>query len=538
MGKRQKMLLLGVILLFGLLLRIPQLGFPTIGYHNMKENEYLSMAVTMAASGNYVSRDVYFYNAFPGISPLGLYPQLPLPAYQSVLSYKLFGDWLWFARLINIFYMLGAIVILYFIAMRLTASTACAFSAAFLLAVLPLPVFFSRNLQPESPAFFLMTLGAFFWLKFLDKFGRRELLICAVWFAFAGAVKLSFLGALLPLFLVVPFSRWLAEKKLIGVLQDCCLFVGPFLLLFLSYLVTRQLNFSTMHGRTDLLEIFTSKYWVDFGGIIRFYAVSENFGLIYTLLFVLGVGLSWLRFRTDKSLWALLLRAFIPGVIPYMMLFSDFINQHCYYQMPFLVFFVMGVVYAVKQITEFAASRLKAARPDLLFIAVFSILAVAAAPGVKTNIERQFAFMIPAGDVMGDLIRADTASDEKFFIFTNAQGYAPCVYARRRCGWPDTLEQFKELEAAGVRFVIVNPIGMFGAMKADIREHINSNYHIHSAALFPNGSKMIATSVILKKGGRVDFEKFMKDNSPNLALRKVYRTIMGEMPLFVVKGKE
>jgi len=47
----------------------------------MKENEYISMAKNMIASRDFISRDVYFYNAFNDKRDLGLYPQLPFVAY-------------------------------------------------------------------------------------------------------------------------------------------------------------------------------------------------------------------------------------------------------------------------------------------------------------------------------------------------------------------------------------------------------------------------------------------------------------------------
>lgn len=75
------LLFLILVLASAFIIRIPQLNFPSIGYHNMKENEYISMAKNMIASRDFISRDVYFYNAFNDKRDLGLYPQLPFVAY-------------------------------------------------------------------------------------------------------------------------------------------------------------------------------------------------------------------------------------------------------------------------------------------------------------------------------------------------------------------------------------------------------------------------------------------------------------------------
>jgi len=49
-----------------------------------------------------------------------------------------------------------SIIVVYFIGYEIFKRKLLALSCSLLLAILPLAVFFSRNLQPESPAFFFI----------------------------------------------------------------------------------------------------------------------------------------------------------------------------------------------------------------------------------------------------------------------------------------------------------------------------------------------------------------------------------------------
>src|SRR3989338_10640863 len=89
-------ILLSLIILTGFFPRAYHLNFPSIGYHNMKENENISIAKYIRDTNDFVNRKIYFYDAFSDKNDFGLYPQVPFTAYQIFIGYKLFGDNLWF----------------------------------------------------------------------------------------------------------------------------------------------------------------------------------------------------------------------------------------------------------------------------------------------------------------------------------------------------------------------------------------------------------------------------------------------------------
>jgi len=147
---------LAVIVGIGFILRIYNLNFPSVGYHNMKENEYLEIAENMLQDNDFLKRTVYFYDAFSDYPKFSEYPQIPLVSYQIILAWKIFGFNLWGPRLINVIFGLLSIIVVYFIGYEIFKRKLLALSCSLLLAILPLAVFFSRNLQPESPAFFFI----------------------------------------------------------------------------------------------------------------------------------------------------------------------------------------------------------------------------------------------------------------------------------------------------------------------------------------------------------------------------------------------
>ena len=136
-----------LILVLAAGLRCYNLDFPSIGYHGGKEHEYLSMAQEMLRTGDFVTRRIYYYGPFDDVPIMRLYPQPPIISYQIIAAWKIFGQNLWSARLFNVFFGIGSVLVMYFISRTLFVKNRyAALFSAFMMATLPLAVFFSRNL--------------------------------------------------------------------------------------------------------------------------------------------------------------------------------------------------------------------------------------------------------------------------------------------------------------------------------------------------------------------------------------------------------
>lgn len=531
---KSKLLILALILFCALVIRLYHLDFPSIGYHNMKENEYISMAKNMLENRDFFSREVSFFNAFDGVRDYGLYPQIPYVAYQVAMGFSLFGnDSLWFARLLNIISMLGAILALFFIIVRLTGRFIYGASAAFLLAVFPISIFFSRNLQPDTGAFCCMLLGTLFWLKFIDGFGRRQLAAAGFFFALASAFKLSFLIGLVPMALMLPFKDYFAGKGKKALALDALIFVVPWIVFIAYSFFAGQLQFAPGEGRLRLLSIFTPQYWHAHTYFIFNFIFIESYGPVFVLLGIAGILAAWVQFVSDKSPIARFIRSWSIVIIPYAIVFSDYINQHSYYQMPFMALTAAAIVYFLKEIVTLVPRHIKGTE-NRFFLLVFILACVVSIPGVVRSVVRQFSVVFPGQELVGKELREVMAPDEKFFLFSFPQGHAASVYAERGCGWPGSLEQFQKLESEGVRFAVIFPFQRIRELPPDIAGYINENYHVSMLGFSQIGQHALIGIVVLKKGGRVDVAEFLKRNAEKVFFCRNYRMESMEVPYYMV----
>jgi hypothetical protein len=530
----QKLILL-VIILYALLLRLPQLDSPSIGYHNMKENEYISIAKNMLKSGDFFTREVDFLNSTNGSKDYGYHPQVPYVAYQIALGFKFFGNnSLWFPRLLNILYMLVAIIVLFAVTRILTGEFFYAIAAALLLAIFPVSVFFSRNLQPDTGAFLCMMAGQLYWLKFLDGYSRRRLAAAGCFLALAGAFKLSFLIGVMPLLLLVPYKEYFARKGRKQAAIDIAIFAVPFLIFAGYFLLMKQTGIHSAQDRVSLFRIFMPEYWTKYGfRIIRQYAIDENYGVFFFLMICVGIMLSWVRFRSDKSLLARYVRGWSLALIPYCMVFNDFIWQHNYYQMPFMGLAALSVVYGLKPRADIPFKPVKA-QELYLFVIFFLLLCGLAWSDVKGGIKRHFSYIIAGGDVVGGVLKKELSPGEKIAVFTWAQGYAPCVYAECKCATPSSLEQIKELERNGLRFIVVTNSHQED-IPDDIWNYLQAEYRVYlKVDTIKRGHEELVMA-IFKKGGSFNAKTCIVHDP--VVWTKQYQTMSGRMRYKIIQEK-
>ncbi|MBU1998775.1 MAG: glycosyltransferase family 39 protein, partial [Candidatus Omnitrophica bacterium] len=329
----------------------------------MKENEYLSMAEEMQRTGDFTTRRIYFHNAFAENPDMQIFPQVPLVTYQILASWNLFGQNLWGARLFNVLFGVCSILTIYFLGLILFQSFRLALFCSFLLAIMPLGVFFSRNLQPESPGFLFMLLAHLFYLRYVTMSRRTDLFLGGTFFSLSWIYKMNFAFSALFFLFIFPYGKFFSRSRgLVKNIFALTLSYVPVLLsiAWLAHLGQWKFMQQTTIARVNLLEIFSPTYWNKYGKIIWWYIQGENFSLIFTILAVLGLFAAFLKRRSVLD------RYLIGGVVSilcYSMFFSDFINQHNYYQMPFLGWVCISSTYGLLYISQLAK---RAARKDVL----------------------------------------------------------------------------------------------------------------------------------------------------------------------------
>ncbi|MCM8792534.1 MAG: glycosyltransferase family 39 protein [Candidatus Omnitrophica bacterium] len=533
MNRLKTIVILSIIVVFGFVLRVYNLDFPTIGYHNMKENEYLSMAQEMLKTYDFISRRIYFYNAFEPEPKMRLYPQIPLISYQIFLAWKLLGDNLWSARLFNVIFGILSIIMIYLIGTILFKGKKAAFLSAILMAVLPLAVFFSRNLQPESPAFFFMLLGNFLYLKYTTSLNSRYLFWGGVAFSLAWLYKFSFLFGVLPFIFCFPFRSILKERKQFFKTLYVPMFsylIIPLTIFYLKYI--GQWEFQEL-DRIKFFDIFHIDYWIKYGKMIRWYLVGENFGLVFLGLTILGI---LVAFNKKKKLAERYILGWTFTVIPYSMVFSDYINQHNYYQMPFLGLVCIAVAYVVNSVSETIKKFLKY---DFFIYISFGIMLLAT-PFIKDSLMRMFGTIFLGQDVAGESLKEFTYDNERIFLLTHHQGWAIARYAQRYMGWIDDAGEFKEIEEKWkIRYICIYPAEFIHLLEKNnpiLFDYIKNNYHFKEIGLTREPEQIYY--LILEKGIPVDPDNFLRNFSGKLTLRNTYRIFSRYIFFYTLRRSE
>lgn len=516
-----KKLALGLILLSGFILRTYNLDFPSIGYHNMKENESLSIAQEMAATGDYVNKRLYFQNAFEQDTAVKNYPQPPMVSYQILLAWKYLGENLWAPRLINVIFGLLGILVMYLIGMVLFRRALAALLCAFALAVMPLAVFFSRNLQPEVPGLFFMLLGSLFYLRFVSSSKKYNLLLGGIAFFIAWAYKFNYLIGIVPFFFCIPYKALWDDKK--GLLKTAFAAIFPYLGVLAAVILLNKLGqwgtaWPDRNWLLGRLEIFKPGYWANSGGVILWYIRGENFTIVFSLLASFGIMLSMTR---KNSLADRYIIGWIASAIIYAVLYADQLGANNFAQMPFLALVCVASVYAVSFFIEEVKRHTK---KDTAVLFILLVIGISAGP-VYASLFRMSNTVFPGQDVAGETLKEFTSPGERIFLFTYAQGYGIARYAHRYVGWPVSYNDFKDKEKRfGVRYLCIYPgdyLTYLQKQNPELYGYIENNYSIKEIGLSERLNKL--DYVIMEKGKGQKINEFLNSFSGNIEPRTIYK---------------
>jgi 4-amino-4-deoxy-L-arabinose transferase-like glycosyltransferase len=486
------LLLLLLIIVAGFFLRIQNLNFPSIGYHNMKENENIAIAQEMIKTEDFLSKRVYFLNAFDETQVLKTDPQPALVPYQIVLTWKLLGENLWAPRLLNVLWGLCSIIVIFFLSRILFQDAIAALYAALLLAIVPLAVFFSRNLQAESPAFFFMLLGNLLWVRFIVSEKKYNLFLGGLAFIVAWLYQFSFLIGALPFFFCIPFNRYREKKKELFTVLAIWIFPLVFAGVLLAWFIaTKQSTFAPR----KLFAPLTASYWRDYGTIISSYFNEENFTFIYSFLAACGLVLALFK---HKGLLGRYLIGWVFSALVYVILFAENIRQNNFSQMPFTALVCIASTYAV----SFVAQEVyKAFKRDIAVVLMAFILIIST-PSAYRALERMRNTVFLGTDVAGESLKEFTKPQERIFLLTYAQGNAIARYAQRYMGWPVNGEDFKQKEKQyDVRYICIYPAQFLEGLQKNspqFFEYIQDNYHVKELGILEVSNQVMY--FILEKG--------------------------------------
>lgn len=509
-----------LIVMVGLALRVYNIKFPSIGYHNMKENEYLSQAQEMIREKDYLTKRIYFYNGLddnPGINPSA---EIPLVPYQTIISWKLFGENLWSARLCNILFGLLSIIMMHLTAGRLFRDTYPSMFACFLSAVMPMAVFFSRNIQPESPALFFMLLGSFLYL-------RCNLFLGGLSFLAAWLYKPSFLVGALPLLFCIQLKDTAETRK--DFLRLALSAAVPYFIILSAFLWIRYGSQQGAHPFSELspFYMFTADYWKKYGAAIWRYVSLENFTPVFTITALLGILFAFLKKKTLTERYII---GWVFAVIPYGMFYSEALRQASFYYMPFLALVCVSSAYCILRITETARRIIKKDIAAGLII----IIMIISMPFIYSSLKDMHATVFLGLDVAGESLKEFTKPDERVFLFTHSQGNAISRYARRYMGWESDLVAFREAERRlNIRYICFYPAEFAQTIKSGnpkLFDYIQNNYHVKEAGMTMEPQQFFY--IILEKGEGSDPKTFLQSFEGQARIKTIYRLFFDKYVFF------
>ncbi len=528
--------LLGIFIVFGFYLRVYHIDFPAIGYHNMKENEYISETIFFNEQGNLLHRQTYnFYGLWNDSSYYEEYAEPPLIPYMTLPFWKIFGEQLWVPRLIIILFMLGSIIVIYAVTKLLTKNEYLALLGSFLLTIMPLAVYFGRNIQPESPALFFELLAFYYFIKWSENFDKKTLFFAALYFGISGAFKETFLIILIPMLFVAPYKRigetWKKNKKeIFQQLKYSVYGIIPFIILqgAVSFAITNPLKET---GIEPLSVAFARaahwSFWVGTWPSISSY-INDNYTWVLFDFALIGLLFMIIKYKTKLSKFLI---GNVVGLIIYLGICSGRIGGHAYYQMPFLpliilliLLFLYNIGMILKQIT-----KIKYIEYAALLLLIFAI-----GPIHDAN-NRVFGTIFYGQDVIGQYLQENMGPNDRFFNIGESQSEAVCTYARRRCGGFQNLSDLLTLQNEfNIQYMNFDAY-TFSTLSQDNTSYnyIKNNYHIDLIGLIPENNQLGIMNVLLKRGGTMNLTQ-MENKTPQLA--KTYDTPYGPVPFYVVQN--
>ncbi len=582
-------LFLFIFLVLGFYLRTYHVDYPAVGYHNMKENEYIGAAKFMYYEGDYLHRKLYRMGG-QDVPYFEEYPQIPLIQWASVILWKLFGMHLWLTRILIILASVGSIYVVYMLINELTKSRYLALLSSFFMAILPLGIFFGRNIQPEAPALFFMLLCAYYYVRWINGFNKKDLLYFALYLGLAGLFKYTFMIILIPLFFIFPFSK-LKEKNILKNVKSwiitAIIGLSP---LILWTLLAPLLNKTTTltqgtFSRVSLFRIFSVSYWTDFWPSFNNY-LADNFTWWYFWMAVIGVMLVGLTIKDKKINYlsfaglivALIARFVVQGssmfvilffiifaiilasaflsiphkkqfqtfilfyaasIIAYCMILADFIKAHNYYQMPYLPLIAILSAYFLYTIGSFIKQIVNIRFIQLLPL----VLILFTVQDIQAHKNAMFDTQFFGLDVGGQYLKNNMGPTERFILFGESQSVAACTYSEHLCIMPAgtyNLSQIKDLENnRNVQRIYVDVMTggmMFLQQQPQVYDYVQNNYHIEALGLLKTAQGFSPYSFILKKGGNVSFANLSNDpiTKKQPIMQTIYETSRGNLEYYLL----
>ncbi|MCX6707512.1 MAG: glycosyltransferase family 39 protein, partial [Candidatus Woesearchaeota archaeon] len=427
---RWQWILLILIVLFGAYFRYYHIDYPVIGYHNWKESRYLEEARNFADDGFFKYGFLVASFDYPGIhgDPSGAHSgEFPALSILIAILFSIFGMSLYIARFFTLLLSLCSIIIMYLLMKELFDREDIALSSAFAMALMPMLVFFTHNVDVINVGLPLMLLGAYFYVLWVKHDKGRDMILATVFIMISAISKYEFLVIGIPMLFIFPWRRLNELRKFGPKYHPYIISVMIFALLPLQYIYSLYISKVTGSAAVtssliDVSVIFTSTWWQT----LKAYT-ADNYTILGFYVALFGIAFMILMFKR-KNLGYRFGMGYFIGTIFYFIIMSKKLGGHSYHQYPVAPFFALMIAYCLVFVATNASKiiKMKIMKP-LFIIVLFIILYFPSAAAWNRQFDTQFYGL----DIAGDYIKGHSQPDERI-IHSDFQDYGVLWHADRK----------------------------------------------------------------------------------------------------------
>ncbi|MFH1917267.1 MAG: glycosyltransferase family 39 protein [Nanoarchaeota archaeon] len=524
-----------IIVLVGTFFRVYHLNYPVIGYHNWKETHYITEARNFAEHGFFTHGFFVPYSDLPFLrsDESGAHPDtFPTISIIVGIAFKILGPSLAIARIINMLLGIGAIIAMYFFMKKLFKREDIALLCAFLVAINPLFIYFSHNVQLDNTGLFFMLLSLIFYLEWIEKNDTRNAMYTALALALGILTKYSFAIFIIPMLFIFPWKRLkeIRTRWKTYLFSALILFLIPVWIVYSNIILPKTLNVP-IEGNliyANLSAAFSADTWTalkiyaldNYGGIGNFQLgiVLATLGLIVFLLMLRKQGM-----KTSNKF----LLGYILGLIPWFIVMAEKLAGHSYHQYPIAPLIIMLIAYLFVIISVNVESLIGKAHLRYIPLVIFALLLLPSSITAKDRVfDRQFIGL----DVAGEYIKAHSQPTETIFHSSN-QNYGVLWNADRK-GYrpPATVEDLMwGEENRNVRWIFMYQWGISQYMSnSEVAGYISENYALRQVGLMQQGAQFTPIYLLLEKGGTTNFSDlngYLQNKQPQT---REYETTKGK----------
>ena len=422
------------ILLFALLLRLFHITFPVSGWHSWRQSDTAAIAGNFYENGyNILYPQVDWGGTTPG------YVESEFQIYPFIISlfYALFGVNDMWGRILSVIFSLFTIYGLYLLVRKIISENAALWSA-FIYSIIPLNIYYSRAIMPESAMLMCSVFGIYYFYKWFKEDRNKFLFISAVFISFAVLLKLPCLYLGLPLFylsyrkykikLFTSDSLWF---YFLIIIIPSCLWYYHAHQLFLNGGVT----FSIWNFGEDKWGTFSLLAKPDFYNTVIFKSIAERH-LLYPGFILMIWGLFLKRNNADEHLFDY----WLLSVFFFILLVSQGNLMQEYYQLPIVLPAVVyiGKVFAKYFQLDRLADSFNLNKFRFIFIALCLIL-------IPILSYLRYSNFMKAENCDSALFRLTsdirTLTNEPDLLVTASNNSPVYLYLSHRKGWTVSAEQ-------------------------------------------------------------------------------------------------